>query len=617
MDTCNDEGDEGRSKHKKCYCRRLAANADESCRNEIPLEILLDHIAPFLDRGTYNSCLLLCRKARRILKASWWKTKRSLVVSSLPPWPRKLVSRDPSCRVRCLTFSEDNALLACGCSDGKIRSWDVRVGELQMPCEGHWPDEAVVALAYGHDSDHRLLASSSTDGTIRVWEIHSNPAAEDYPIPNTTKDTTRITTTTTTLTTSMRGKTLAGTNPSSIASSCILCVPADHVVSLHFSPDDSYLVSGHLRMRNADDLLPTSTIEIREVRTGHRLRRFEGGGVPVGFLPSAPKRPRQLLRHRFHASTLEDRDEIVADEVEHRLLSTCGPNTCLKLWSWNRTRYVTSYDENENENENHNPNIPSYPISNINGISDENEQQTIAVPFPTHADYKSKDMIRREQYKTVLDSGRCIKQLFLDRFNTVLPVPATTRRTNSYKHNSDKSETTEPNGNNDKSSDEGACEILVAVINEPSNNSFAVWKTSSPQDRKVFRNTSPYEIRFSPDGSKIASVDDFNTVKVWRISDGVLLKTFSGGGDEGENRSKYSNTARCCDCKIPVNYGSNNIQYEGEEDSDETSVSYVDDDDGANNGDGLFPIHELVFSKDSSTVAVISRCYNEVHLFST
>ena len=457
-------------------------------RVHVPLEILLDHIVPFLDRTTYNSCLLLCRKARRILQATWWKNQNV----QYPPWPRKLVSRDSCCRVRCLEFSDDNLLLASGCSDGKIRVWDVRRGELPLPPldQSHWPDEAVIALSFSNCSRNRLLASSSTDGTIRIWKI---------PIQN-------HETPTSSMTTMKKQRTPLK------APYCILSFTSNHAVSIHFSPDDTYLVSGHLAVSNAQNLLPTPTmIEIRNAKTGSLLRRLEGGGIPLGFVPSSTS-----------LSTPGRNGKCLAKE--HRLLATCGPNTCLKLWGWN-CRQQKGYKENESE--------------------------------------------------TIVDGGRCIQQWFLDRFNTVSSVlTATTNRKRV-------------SGNIDSS-----CEMLVATINEPSKDSFSVWNTRSPHERKIFQNKSPYEIQFSPDGTKIASVDDFNTVKVWRISDGFLLKTFSGGAED---------------------YVSYNDSIRFENDLDESSVSYTESD----FEDALFPIHELVFSKDSSTVAVISRYYNEVHLFST
>lgn len=469
---------------KKSRNRRLSPGASTDV--PLPIEIVVDHIAPFLDRRTYNSCLLLCRKARRILQASWWKNQ-------YPPWPRKLVSRDSCCRVRCLEFSNDNLLLACGCSDGKVRSWDVRLGEFPLPPshQSHWPDEAVIALAYSNCNTNRMLASSSTDGTIRIWQLAPSSTAMKH-------------------------------NARLEAPKCTLCVPSNHAVSIHFSPDDSYLVSGHLAERNEQNLLLSSTIEVRDVRTGTLLRRLESGGIPLGFLPPSTSFPISGRHHKVQT----------APSQEHRLLATCGPNTCLKLWSWN---YKNFKDNNQTEN--------------------------------------------------VVNGGRCIQQWFLDRFNTVSSVPTTTNQNKA-------SPSHEPTNR--------SCEMFVATINEPSKDSFSVWNTGSPHERKIFQNTSPYEIQFSPDGTKIASVDDFNTVKVWRISDGVLLKTFSGG-------SEYNG--------IPKSYN-DSIRFGGEEnDLDESSVSYTDLDLGIGE-DALFPIHELVFSKDSSTVAVISRSYNEVHLFS-
>jgi len=491
-----------------------------------------------------------------------------------------------------------------------------------MPEEGHWPDEAVVALAYSNRSDRRLLASASTDGTIRIWKIRNSKPfsrailSESLQTNKTNNSASSITPV------SKNQQTLSIHNDDddiatngltgTFALSCALCIPADYVVSLHFSPGDSYLVSGHLRMRNAEDLHPTSTIEIREVRTGVRLRHLEGAGVPVGFVPLSSSlhrrqpQPNQPQQYNFHESSQESE--------EHRLLSICGPNTCLKLWSWNETRSMNSVEEYDDETKNHNLNIPNFLYSQQPPI-DQNAEQSATFPALSNHIINN-NILERENYKTHMNDCRCIQQWFLDRFNTVLPVPAAARVNCLHRKSSNKVE--------HNYSDDGNCEILVAVINEP-KDSFTVWNTRSTQDRKVFRNTSPYEIRFSPDGTKIASVDDFNTVKVWRVSDGVLLKTFSGVDECETIRSTIPSTPNhSCNChqapfsRANGNGSISNLCFENE-DSDETSVSYVCDD-FCDNEDGesrLFPIHELVFSKDSSTVAVISRCYNEVHLFTT
>jgi WD40 repeat protein len=38
-------------------------------------------------------------------------------------------------------------------------------------------------------------------------------------------------------------------------------------------------------------------------------------------------------------------------------------------------------------------------------------------------------------------------------------------------------------------------------------------------------------VAFSPDGSMIASGSDDNTIKLWRVSDGALLRTLEGHTD--------------------------------------------------------------------------------------
>ena len=116
--------------------------------------------------------------------------------------------------------------------------------------------------------------------------------------------------------------------------------------------------------------------------------------------------------------------------------------------------------------------------------------------------------------------------------------------------------------------------MLVATINEPSKDSCSVWNTGSPHERKIFHNKYRQGL----------DLEDFG----WRSSQnffgglGIQLIAF----DLEAKRMIWMN--------LPCH-------------------TYLDLDVGE---DALFPIHELVFSKDSSTVAVISRSYNEVQLFS-
>jgi WD40 repeat protein len=45
------------------------------------------------------------------------------------------------------------------------------------------------------------------------------------------------------------------------------------------------------------------------------------------------------------------------------------------------------------------------------------------------------------------------------------------------------------------------------------------------QERRRFSNAYPHELAFSTDGTMVASVDDFRSIKIWRIQDGKLLST--------------------------------------------------------------------------------------------
>lgn len=74
--------------------------------------------------------------------------------------------------------------------------------------------------------------------------------------------------------------------------------------------------------------------------------------------------------------------------------------------------------------------------------------------------------------------------------------------------------------------------FVAASVYQP--ESFNIWsatseckrrRTNNIQSRR-FLNAYPHEIAFSEDGSKVASVDDFQSIKIWRVQDGKLLSTF-------------------------------------------------------------------------------------------
>jgi WD40 repeat protein len=156
---------------------------------DLPVEVLLDNVFPYLDRSSFNA---LAMTSQQLHKAS--KT-----IS--PPWPDRLVSQqDPLCRMRCIAFSPSNTRIAGGCSDGSIRQWHVRSGELHTQGHGHWPGEGVTSIVYSPNG--KYLASASTDHTIKVMNVQEQKI--------------------------------------------IRMIHASHVSCLRFAPDDdNILVSGH------------------------------------------------------------------------------------------------------------------------------------------------------------------------------------------------------------------------------------------------------------------------------------------------------------------------------------------------------------------------------------
>ena len=481
-----------------------------------------------------------------------------------------------------MQFSKNGNELACGCSDGMLRVWNVWTGE-QPSLRGHWPGEAVIAVSFSNGNTDMnnnnndslpLLASSSTDHTIRLWKQRQVQQRPRGPWGDKKKS---ISTT---------------SEDSSLENITIQIRDAGHAFTLIFSPDDSYLVSGHhsqqqqqqqRRRRQRDPLdeerhgnnndnidqrqqarnqpqnnaLIPETIYLWSVATGLQLRRLDQAGMPISFLQSSP---------------------LTAANSEHRLLSTCAGES-LKLWSLGSSSSGSGNKKNK----------------------------------------------RRQK-------AQCLQRLYLDGYSTVMPVPTMDCSTTVSSDDDDLD-----NSNHSlsvrSSSSTTTNDIMVATID--GQDSFSVWNTgghdcdcvrnpknctchdledslsslsshdsgssrssSCKRVQHSFQNTSPYEIRFSNNCSKVASVDNFNRVKVWNVQSGKLLKTFVQQQQPEGSLSSSRHTAG-------VDLLSN---------SDESSEHGT-----SSRGQGLpggFPIHELAFCQDSA-VAVVSRFYNEIHLFST
>jgi ferric-dicitrate binding protein FerR (iron transport regulator) len=79
----------------------------------------------------------------------------------------RLVLGERSDRVRCLALSPDGRTLAAGCTDGRVRLWDLLSGRLEGTLQGA-PRE-VQALAF-HPGG-ALLAGGGRDGVVRLWSL--------------------------------------------------------------------------------------------------------------------------------------------------------------------------------------------------------------------------------------------------------------------------------------------------------------------------------------------------------------------------------------------------------------------------------------------------------------
>jgi WD40 repeat protein len=69
--------------------------------------------------------------------------------------------------VAAVAFSPDDAVLAAGCSDGRIRLWDVASGRLRLTLSGHVGGISRLAFA----PDGRSLSSLGEDNVLNLWHL--------------------------------------------------------------------------------------------------------------------------------------------------------------------------------------------------------------------------------------------------------------------------------------------------------------------------------------------------------------------------------------------------------------------------------------------------------------
>ena len=129
---------------------------------ELPSEILRIKILPMLDRSSYNRLATTCHEFNHLLLKC---------PSHLPPWPKRLISKDYMGQLKSFAFAPSGTVIAGGYSDGSVRLWQIYSGE-QKPLHGHCPRELVHSVAFGRTTD-RLLATASTDHTVILWNLEA------------------------------------------------------------------------------------------------------------------------------------------------------------------------------------------------------------------------------------------------------------------------------------------------------------------------------------------------------------------------------------------------------------------------------------------------------------
>jgi WD40 repeat protein len=129
---------------------------------QLPTEILCEHIAPFLDRVTINNLSLANKEIRFIVK----KTNPKL------PWPTTTLSVGEAC-LQSGAFSHDNSMLACLDTKGVIHVWNTGNGERRTLALPPWM--LTTCLAFSR-TKKKLLATGSREGVIRLWDpSNQNP----------------------------------------------------------------------------------------------------------------------------------------------------------------------------------------------------------------------------------------------------------------------------------------------------------------------------------------------------------------------------------------------------------------------------------------------------------
>ena len=67
----------------------------------------------------------------------------------------------------CTRFHPDGLLVGAGCTDNKVRIWDLKSQKMAAAFEGH--DKFVTSLSFSENGYY--MASGSEDGTVKIWDL--------------------------------------------------------------------------------------------------------------------------------------------------------------------------------------------------------------------------------------------------------------------------------------------------------------------------------------------------------------------------------------------------------------------------------------------------------------
>ena len=148
---------------------------DNDDQVHIPVELLGEHVAPFLDRLSVNRLSLANQSMRRIIQ-----TNPLLKL----PWPQQrfcMTAANCTTIMGCPTFSSDGDYLACLDSQGTITIIH-RIEGPQTSLETGMED--IRCMVFSSSRVDRLFATGHGDGTIHLWKIHDRTFVQRLTRPH-------------------------------------------------------------------------------------------------------------------------------------------------------------------------------------------------------------------------------------------------------------------------------------------------------------------------------------------------------------------------------------------------------------------------------------------------